>query len=88
MVGDLEFRSFQKSSRSAIAARLRELAAQIEGGTFQPGEDGLAIPETFHMKIELEEKHEDPPAEFGAPQHFEIEVELSWPIEWQEDGAA
>lgn len=84
MADDLEFVSFEKSTRSYIAERLRELADQLEGGRFQPGEESLAVPETLYMKIELEEKIEEPPPEFGPPRHFEIEVELAWPVEWKE----
>jgi len=61
-----------------IAARLRKLADELETGKVTVVEQEVEVAEYLKLKIEFEEQ-------YGGDAMFEIEIEIAWPVEAEDD---
>lgn len=61
-----------------IAARLRKLADELETGKVMVVEQEVEVAEYLKLKIEFEEQ-------YGDEAMFEIEIEIAWPVEAEND---
>jgi amphi-Trp domain-containing protein len=77
MMEDFEYAS--RLAPAAAAARLREIADQLERGALELAGDSITAPDAVALKIELEEIRD------GEQTSFELEVEVRWPLPWKSE---